>query len=405
MRVVVVGAGIGGLALAQGLVRAGVDVVVLERDAALADTGGYRLHLTPQAGAALRGLLAPVAWDAVLAACAAPGSSRRMHVVDRRLRPVFHAPFEPGPGGEPHRMVGRVALRVALGRGLADRVRLGVRVTGTSARAGGGVDVHVEGGAVAADVVVAADGVGSVVATQHAGRPTSRPVGLQGLAGRAEPGPDAPGLLDDGPALAIGPRGVGAFLTLHAPAGEPAEVVWGLVVSDAAATRTDLRGRPDPRDAAAALLAGWDPWLRGLVARTDPVTLGRYLFHAADPRRTIAPWRVDGAAPVVGLGDAVHAMPPTGGQSASTAVLDAGDLHGVLADGSGEDLAARLDAVGDAIARRGAAAVAESVAPARWIRRTSSPAASLALLGAQRAVTGARGLRDAVRGPGDPLRR
>lgn len=401
MRVVVVGAGIGGLALAQGLARAGADVVVLERDRALAETGGYRLHLTPGAGAALRSLLVAEAWEAVLAACAPPEASRRLHVVDRRLRTMARAPFEPGPGGEPHRMVGRIPLRVALGRGLGDRVRLGVTATGTAPRSGGGTDVLLDDGStVAADVVVAADGARSALAAQHAGGPVSRPVGLRGLAGRAEVGPDVPGLLDAGPALAIGPRGVGVFLTRHAPPGESAEVIWGLVVSEVAAQRGDLAAAADPRAAADLLLGGWDPWVRALVARTEAATLGRYLFHAADPRRTTAPWRVDPAHPVVALGDAVHAMPPTGGQSASTAILDADDLARALtvpATDAGA-LGARLDAVGDAIAVRGAAAVAESVAPARWIRRTSSPGASAALLVAQgAAVLVRRGLDAAGR--------
>ncbi|WP_299051226.1 FAD-dependent monooxygenase [uncultured Nocardioides sp.] len=404
MRVVVVGAGIGGLALAQGLVGEGVDVLVLERDRALPDTGGYRLHLTPAAGSALRGLLGAEAWRSVVAACAPPGASRRMHVTDRRLRTLVTAPFEPGPDDEPHRMVGRIPLRVALGTGLADRLRLGVRVTGTAPRTAGGVDVLLaDADPVAADVVVAADGVGSVVARGCAGGPTSAPVGLQGLAGRAEPGPGVPELLGAGPVLGIGPHGVGAFLTLHAPADEVPEAIWGLVVSDGAAARADL-GDADPRAAAARLLRGWDPWLRDLVAHTDPATVGRYRFHAADPRRGTAPWRVDPAAPVVALGDAVHAMPPTGGQSASTAVLDAADLRDALVRSAPDaaTLAARLDEVGDTIARRGAAAVAESVAPARWIRRTEGPVGSAALLGAERAVSSARGLLGALgvrRGP------
>ncbi|MDO5753951.1 MAG: FAD-dependent oxidoreductase [Arthrobacter sp.] len=59
MRVVVVGAGIGGLACAQGLVQRGLDVQVAERDAGLAMTGGYKLHLGVPA--ALRGRRLPQA--------------------------------------------------------------------------------------------------------------------------------------------------------------------------------------------------------------------------------------------------------------------------------------------------------------------------------------------------------
>ena len=46
LRVAVAGAGLGGLCLAQGLLKAGVDVTVYERDARLAGRRqGYRLHV------------------------------------------------------------------------------------------------------------------------------------------------------------------------------------------------------------------------------------------------------------------------------------------------------------------------------------------------------------------------
>nr|BFE72799.1 hypothetical protein GCM10020092_061000 [Actinoplanes digitatis] len=60
MRVAIAGAGLGGLCLAQGLVRAGVDVQVYERDAALgARRQGYRLHVDARAGLALEKCLPP----------------------------------------------------------------------------------------------------------------------------------------------------------------------------------------------------------------------------------------------------------------------------------------------------------------------------------------------------------
>ncbi|HTR91913.1 MAG TPA: NAD(P)-binding protein [Trebonia sp.] len=62
MKVAVIGAGIGGLTLAQGLVRAGVDVSVYERDPALDSRGqGYRIRL--HAAAALEACLPPDLYD------------------------------------------------------------------------------------------------------------------------------------------------------------------------------------------------------------------------------------------------------------------------------------------------------------------------------------------------------
>jgi FAD binding domain/NAD(P)-binding Rossmann-like domain len=54
LRVAVAGGGLGGLCLAQGLLKAGVDVTVYERDAQLAGRRqGYRLHVDARAGLAL----------------------------------------------------------------------------------------------------------------------------------------------------------------------------------------------------------------------------------------------------------------------------------------------------------------------------------------------------------------
>src|SRR4051794_36316871 len=66
MRVSVIGAGLGGLCLAQGLRGAGVDVGVYERDPAItARFQGYRLVLSPVVYEALRGCL-PRRWHPLL---------------------------------------------------------------------------------------------------------------------------------------------------------------------------------------------------------------------------------------------------------------------------------------------------------------------------------------------------
>src|SRR5215468_5080190 len=58
--VVIIGGGIGGLALAQGLKKAGVSVAVYERDRAVASRlQGYRVHINPAGGRALHACLPP----------------------------------------------------------------------------------------------------------------------------------------------------------------------------------------------------------------------------------------------------------------------------------------------------------------------------------------------------------
>src|SRR5438046_6479453 len=73
MKVLLVGAGIGGLALAQGLRRRGVNVAVFERDRTPTDRlQGYRIHINEFGSRALHYCLAPELLEALLATCGQP---------------------------------------------------------------------------------------------------------------------------------------------------------------------------------------------------------------------------------------------------------------------------------------------------------------------------------------------
>ncbi|WP_279582617.1 NAD(P)-binding protein [Fodinicola feengrottensis] len=71
MRVIIIGAGTGGMCLAHGRRRAGVEVSVYERDRT--PTGGlfgYRVGIDPTGNRALRDCLPPELFDTFLATCA-----------------------------------------------------------------------------------------------------------------------------------------------------------------------------------------------------------------------------------------------------------------------------------------------------------------------------------------------
>jgi len=80
------------------------------------------------------------------------------------------------------------------------------------------------------------------------------------------------------------------------------------------------------------------------------------------------------------LGDAAHAVPPTGGRGAATAVQDAADLcEALLAAARGQVTPAMAVHDYEQLLRpRGAEAVRESLQPLAWIRRTATPAGAAA---------------------------
>jgi hypothetical protein len=68
MKVLIIGGGIGGLCLAHGLERAGIDFTVFERDHdADARLQGYRLNIEPIGSSALHACLPGSLWDVLVA--------------------------------------------------------------------------------------------------------------------------------------------------------------------------------------------------------------------------------------------------------------------------------------------------------------------------------------------------
>src|SRR5579863_9775308 len=126
LRVAVVGAGIGGLCLAQGLRRAGADVTVYERDETLGARGqGYRLHL--DAGLALAACLPPDLYELCVATSGRPSTT--MTVVTKRLRPVrriqLAPPADPLDPATLSTSVNRQTLREILAARLDGALRFG----------------------------------------------------------------------------------------------------------------------------------------------------------------------------------------------------------------------------------------------------------------------------------------
>jgi len=376
LRVVIIGGGLGGLCLAQGLRRAGVEAAVYERDAALASRRqGYRLHVDSRAAQGLRACLPAELYQLFLATCGQP--SRQLTVVTKRLRPMrtVRSPSAGSPSaGSPSAgpplstSVDRLTLREILGTGLADVVHFGREFTHFS---GGGRDgdehrpvrAHFrDGSAVTGDVLVAADGVGSRVREQYLPHALVADTGTRCIYGKtliSEPvAAVLPAFLTDGFAAVIGSRRVGMALGAVRFVTRPDEaalavpgaslsaerdfVMWSVAGQQAAFPGGDeALSRSTGRQlhaVALKMIRTWHPDLRALLAAAEPEETFSVRVRAASPVPLWPPTNV------TLLGDAIHAMSPARGSGANIALLDAGNLARSLARAERGELPVR-DAV------------------------------------------------------------
>jgi 2-polyprenyl-6-methoxyphenol hydroxylase-like FAD-dependent oxidoreductase len=171
LRVLVIGGGIGGLCLAQGLRRAGRSVAVYERDRSRSERlDRYRLHINPAGSRALRACLSGRAWESYLATAGTPGGGfgfltpqlATLVVVDDSI--MYPDTADPAEMAYP---VDRSSLRQALLTGLGEAVNFDKSFDYYQQTAEGRVTAFfTDGTSASGDVLVGADGINSRVARQ-----------------------------------------------------------------------------------------------------------------------------------------------------------------------------------------------------------------------------------------------
>ncbi|WP_433516607.1 FAD-dependent oxidoreductase [Nonomuraea sp. CA-143628] len=334
-RILIAGAGVGGLALAQALRHGGLDVALYERDSTpKIRSQGYRIHIDPDGNAALRACLPAPTLDLV----------RRTSGVNddvvagytHRLRQVTTRTF-PGITDDLITNVDRETFREGLLTGLADTVRFGRTLTGYRITDSGRVRVEfAEGGDDEGDLLVGAEGVGSPVRRQLLPNATVKDLGLRCVYGRMTINETTEALIPE--ALSRGfswvsdESGCGAGFAPVRFRSRP-EGASDYLMTTLLATPERL-GTPDEElfelspqalwKLALEMTADWHPALRELFAYADSDRFFSITIRAGE--------RVDAwtSGPVTLLGDAIHTMPPTGGVGANTALRDAATLAGEL---------------------------------------------------------------------------
>lgn len=357
-RILVIGAGLGGLTFAHALVRAGLDVRVFEADDGTGErTQGYRIGLAPPAMGALRASLPPRLYDlaeATSGSLTGPGL-----LFDAQL--TLLSSDLPGP--EESRAFDRQVLRQILLGDLGDRVTFTKRLKRFDEDEHTVTAFFADGTKATGDVLVGADGGNSAVRRKLVPEVQLVDADLCGAMGRT-PAADrfrrlvpGRGTMVNGPdvTLMLGrmdfdrePSDAAAELAPGLPLPHRESYVrWVLLVPPDHPAATGPP-RDDARELVLELIDGWHPDLRALVERADLSGVGRSKVFD----RPMPPWPV---SRVTLLGDAAHQTLASGGNGAATAMQDAIRLSALLAEAG--DLHQALEAYQRDLLERGNAAV------------------------------------------------
>ncbi len=182
----IVGGGIGGLALAQGLRKAGISVALYERDRTPTNRlQGYRVHISPKGSAALHDCL-PSDLFAVFAATCSVGNSGFRFLTEKMEELLWIEARGDARAIERHRSASRITLRQVLLGGLDGIVQFDRTFTHYEEVADGPIVLHFADGSTAAcDVLVGADGGNSHVRHQFLPHAQRIDTGAVGIAAKA----------------------------------------------------------------------------------------------------------------------------------------------------------------------------------------------------------------------------
>ncbi len=326
LRAIIAGAGVGGLATALALFRAGFDATIYERTAALEEYGAG-LQLTPNATRVLAGL---GALDELREAAMTPGSVCALRGSDDATLMRLSLKDAERRWGAPYLAVHRADLQQALAQVARrhDRIRinLGSTVTRVTTRSAEAVVERTQGDAATqhvADLVVGADGLRSRVRQMFAPEATDGPAFTGRVAFRATI-----------PAALLDPDWTKAHVVLRL--GPNAHLVHyplrkGSIVNVVAVVEDNWRGgeteRPwdgvADRPALERAFAGWSASTRRLLAAAT--NWRAWPLYGRPALGSFALGRV------ALVGDAAHPMVPFLAQGAAQAIEDAGALGSALA--------------------------------------------------------------------------
>jgi len=353
--IAIIGGGPGGLALAQGLKKNGIETAVFERDPVRADyVQGFRMRIRQRGINALQANLPPHLYDTFLDTLGLAPTENL--VLDEQFNRLEEAGRGSGEPEDTHieKSVSRITLRQILLSGLDGIFHTGKRFERYALQPDGTVITYfADGSAVRANLLVGADGAGSAVRRQLLPELTSIDTGVRRLAGKIT--------LKDAER-----HGISALLTDFNTHIRPREgrtlMITSHRVDPAAYARHGLIGAEDPTHhdipgfhfnnttsyawwntaydqgelgpdeeledlngeallkVLLARIPHWDERILRLIRHTDPSTVAFLKVKSSTPGAT---WP---AGSVTLLGDSIHAMTYFRALGGNTALYDTGLL-------------------------------------------------------------------------------
>ena len=295
----IVGAGIGGLSAGIALRKAGWHIRIFERASSPRELG-FGVGLAPNAIAALRELgLA----DQVLARSHEP-SAVEVRRPDGTIIKRVNVP--PGTLGGPMVVALRPALHGALLEAVGpDAIALDQQATGFQVKAGRVTLQTTQGSVAEGDVLIGADGIGSVIRrTLHPDEPPPRSSGIVAVRGAVH---GAIPHLEGRSAISYFGRGIESMMIRASDTG----IYWFMSI----ARELVPAGMTDPAKLVAHLSPGFDATFRAVTSATEDMR-----YDELVDRDPLPFWGRDA---VTLLGDAAHPVLPHTGQGAAQAMMDA----------------------------------------------------------------------------------
>ncbi len=337
-RIAVIGAGLGGLCLAQGLKKNGLHCKIFEKDAAInTRTQGYRIRVNEPGRNALQKCLPEDLYSLFINTCAA--SYRGMNVLTTTLASTQNDLVESWSDGireVPDLKPNRLTLREILLHGLQENISFGKELISWTELANQKIELSfADGTKYIADWVIAADGVHSKIGAEYCGdqkvntgnitiygRTFHSPEALEAISPELQKGTSV--IIENQYSLIIDAMVFDSFKKdkskdIVSPVSN--YFYWAFIGDPKAfgLSQADFyrHSGEEILPVIHKLTDGWHPQLTALFNYADQKSLSINPIRSSLPKE---PWR---SGNITALGDAVHTMSPAGGVGANTAFIDA----------------------------------------------------------------------------------